>query len=548
MTVDPLESLIADRGAQALETLSALRAADPSTTGGRVLSYVYDSGLKGLDELAVRAAGLAHGVNGLDPTVFTSVARIHGDIVATVRSILGGDIGGGDIGGGDAGNGDESGDVGSGKLGGDDDEVFGVVTSGGTESCVLAVLGAREMMGRAAGSGGTIVAPVTVHAAFRKAAHVLGMRFVGVEVDPATGRPEAQDLLAAVDDDTCLVVCSAPNYPTGVIDPVEQVAAGLEAHHDPRIGLHVDACLGGLVLPFWPGGVGANWDLRVPRVTSISAELHKYGFAPKGTSVLLSRGRARNRASWFATVDWPGYPVVNPTLSGSKPLEPAAAAWAVLQALGQDGQRELVARTARATERLRAGLATIEGLHVMASDPGPLIAVVADESAPDGRRVHPHLWADECGRRGFAVQGQPAYRQARGVLSSSTHLTLTPVTERLVDEILDVARGAVDAVRGMPAPSPPAAFAGVLEALESGALSPADLMALPENDVHAMIAAVLEGDSVTNDIAGNDIADTGSGDASSEEGMAPLLAAIERLPDDVGARLVRAYLAAVMEG
>ena len=548
MTLDPLEAAIARRGEHALETLSALRAADPPTTGGRVLSYVYDSGMKGLDELAVRAAGLAHGVNGLDPTVFTSVARIHGDIVATVRSILGGDVRAGNV--------------------GDDDEVFGVVTSGGTESCMLAVLGAREMMGRAAGSGGTIVAPVTVHAAFRKAAHVLGMRFVGVEVDPATGRPEAQDLLAAVDEDTCLVVCSAPNYPTGVIDPVEQVAAGLEADHDPRIGLHVDACLGGLVLPFWPGGVGAggvdadevgagglgaggvgaNWDLRVPRVTSISADLHKYGFAPKGTSVLLSRGRARNRASWFATVDWPGYPVVNPTLSGSKPLEPAAAAWAVLQALGPDGQRELVARIARATERLREGLATIEGLHVMASDPGPLIAVVADESAPDGRRVHPHLWADECGRRGFAVQGQPAYRQARGGLSSSSHLTLTPVTERLVDEILDVARGAADAVRGMPAPSPPAAFAGVLEALESGALSPADLMALPENDVHAMIAAVLEGDSVTNDIAGNDIADTGSGDASSEEGMAPLLAAIERLPDDVGARLVRAYLAAVMEG
>lgn len=544
MTLDPLEAAIARRGEHALETLSALRAADPPTTGGRVLSYVYDSGMKGLDELAVRAAGLAHGVNGLDPTVFTSVARIHGDIVATVRSILGGDVR-------------------AGNIGDDDDDVFGVVTSGGTESCMLAVLGAREMMGRAAGSVGTIVAPVTVHAAFRKAAHVLGMRFVGVEVDPATGRPEAQDLLAAVDEDTCLVVCSAPNYPTGVIDPVEQVAAGLEADHDPRIGLHVDACLGGLVLPFWPGGVGAggvdagevdaggvgagevgaNWDLRVPRVTSISADLHKYGFAPKGTSVLLSRGRARNRASWFATVDWPGYPVVNPTLSGSKPLEPAAAAWAVLQALGADGQRELVARIARATERLRAGLATIEGLHVMASDPGPLIAVVADESAPDGRRVHPHLWADECGRRGFAVQGQPAYRQERGMLSSSSHLTLTPVTEGLVDEILGVARDAADAVRGRPAPSPPSAFVDVLEALESGALSPADLMALSENDVHAVIAAVLEDDVDTNDTA-----DNGSGDDGSDEGMAPLLAAIERLPDDVGARLVRAYLAAVMEG
>ena len=506
---DPLEAVIARRGAAALETLAALRASDPPTTGGRVLSYVYDSGLEGVDRLAVRAAGLAHGVNGLDPTVFGSVARIHGGIVDRVRTILGGDAGDG--------------------PGSDDDEVHGVVTSGGTESCVLACLAAREVSGRAPGSGGTIVAPVTVHAAFRKAAHILGMRFVGVEVDPDTGRVAAEDLLAAVDHDTCLVVCSASSYPTGVIDPVEQVAAGLDAHHDPRIGLHVDACLGGLVLPFWPGGVGSTWDLRVRRVTSISADLHKYGFAPKGTSVLLSRGRARHRASWFSTVDWPGYPVVNPTLSGSKPLEPAAAAWAVLEALGDDGQSELVARTARATGRLVEGLSGIEGLRVIDSDPGPLIAVVADGSAGDARRVHPHLWADECGRRGIVVQAQPAYRQDRGALPSSSHLTITPVTERLTDEILDVARAAAEEVRGLPDPTPPAAFADVLAALEAGALSPGDLLALPEDDVHAMVSGVLADDD---------------GD---DGGMAALLAAIERLPAEVGARLVRAYLAAVME-
>ena len=510
---DPLEALVARRGAQALEELAAMRASDPPTTGGRVLSYVYDSGIPGLDALALRAAALAHGVNGLDPTVFGSVAEIHGGIVRRVRAVLGGDD--------------------------DDDEVFGLVTSGGTESCMLACLAAREIAGRAPGSGGTIVAPVTAHAAFRKAAHVLGMRFVGVEVDPATGRVAAEDLLDAVDDATCLVVVSAPSYPTGVIDPVAQVAAGLEARHDPRIGLHVDACLGGLVLPFWPGGVGSVWDLRVHRVTSISTDLHKYGFAPKGTSVLLSRGRARHRASWFATVDWPGYPVVNPTLAGSRPLEPAAAAWAVVEALGDEGQRELVARTARATSRLVEGLSAIEGLRVIDSDPGPLIAVVADETAPDGRRIHPHLWADACGRRGISVQAQPAYRQERGALSSSSHLTLTPVTEGLVDEILRVALDAADEVRGLPDPAPPAAFADVLDALDRGDLSPADLLALPEDDVHAIVAGVLAGPSGESDYDGS------AGDASS--GMAPLLAAIERLPGNVGARLVRAYLAAVLE-
>ncbi|MDV8000254.1 pyridoxal phosphate-dependent decarboxylase family protein [Rhodococcus sp. IEGM 1408] len=548
LAADHLETLIARRGAQALEELAAMRASDPPTTGGRVLSYVYDSGIAGLDELAIRAAALAHGVNGLDPTVFGSVAQIHGGIVRRVREILGGDAG------------DKTGDNDNAnhknKNKNDDDEVFGLVTSGGTESCMLACLAAREVAGRAPGSGGTIVAPVTAHAAFRKAAHVLGMRFVGVEVDPATGRVAAEDLLDAVDADTCLVVVSAPSYPTGVIDPVAQVAAGLEARHDSRIGLHVDACLGGLVLPFWPGPVGGQptgdptadradvepapaWDLRIARVTSISADLHKYGFAPKGTSVLLSRGRARHRASWFATVDWPGYPVVNPTLAGSKPLEPAAAAWAVLAALGDDGQRELVARTARATARLTEGLSAIEGLRVIDSDPGPLIAVVSDEAAPSGRRIHPHLWADACGRRGISVQAQPAYRQERGALLSSSHLTLTPVTEGLVDEILRVALDAADEVRGLPAPLPPPEFTEVLDALDRGDLSPADLLALPEDDVHAMVAGVLAGPSGESDSDGS------AGDASS--GMAPLLAAIERLPGNVGARLVRAYLAAVLE-
>ncbi|WP_314033748.1 aminotransferase class V-fold PLP-dependent enzyme [Dietzia sp. CH92] len=539
MTPDPLAVEIADRGEHALARLAALRAQDPPTTGGRVLSYVYDSGLEELDELATRAARLAHGVNGLDPTVFASVAEIHGGIVDHVRAILGGAPGAGS---GFTATGDAEaapGFTATGDAEAAAGAVFGSVTSGGTESCMLACLAAREVSGRDAGDGGTIVAPVTVHAAFRKAAHLLGLRFVGVEVDPATGRVSADELLAAVDDRTVLVVCSAPAYPTGVIDPVAEVAAGLEAHHDPRIGLHVDACLGGLVLPFWPrrhradgGPDGAQpWDLRVRRVTSISADLHKYGFAPKGTSVLLSRGRERHRAAWFATVDWPGYPVVNPTLAGSKPLEPAAAAWTVLEALGDDGQRELVARTARATDQLIEGLSTIEGLRILDRDPGPLIAVAADDTVPDGRRVHPHLWADACGRRGISVQAQPAHRQERGALSSSSHLTITPVTERLVDDILRVAREAADEVRGQAAPTPPAAFGDVLAALDSGALSPADLLALAEDDVHAMVSGVLS--ATPDDGAGG--------------GMAELMAAIERLPADVGARLVRAYLAAVME-
>lgn len=500
---DPLSVEVTRRGEDALARLAAMRERDPPTTGGRVLSYVYDSGLSGLDDVAIRAARLAHGVNGLDPTVFASVARIHGGIVDRLRGMLGGE-----------------------------EDIFGSVTSGGTESCVLACLAAREVAGRAPGDGASIVAPVTAHAAFRKAAVVLGLRFVGIEVDPVSGRVTADEILAAVDDDTVLVVCSAPSYPTGVIDPIVEVAAGLDAHHDPRVGLHVDACLGGLVLPFWPDVDGsAPWDLRIDRVTSISADLHKYGFAPKGTSVLLSRGRTRHRAAWFATVDWAGYPVVNPTLLGSKPLEPAAAAWAVLEALGEDGQSELVRRTARATERLATGLAQIPGIALLDRDHGPLLAVGADAAVPHTDRVHPHLWADACGRRGIAVQCQPALTQRRGTLPSSSHLTVTPVTGELVEEILRVAVESADEVRGLPDPVPPPQLADVVSALESGAVGTDDLLSLPEDEVHTLVAGVLSTDA----------------DGAGPSGMAPLLAAIERLPSAIGSRLVRAYLAAIME-
>ncbi|MFD2393717.1 hypothetical protein ACFSSF_07725 [Dietzia aerolata] len=143
MTVDPLTTRILDRGEHALARLAAMREADPPTTGGRVLSYVYDSGLSELDQLAMRAARLAHGVNGLDPTVFASVAQIHGGIISRTRSILGAGAGAG-----------ASAGVGAQAVAGVDagtavdGDVFGSVTSGGTESCILACLAAREVRGR----------------------------------------------------------------------------------------------------------------------------------------------------------------------------------------------------------------------------------------------------------------------------------------------------------------------------------------------------------------------------------------------------------------
>ena len=356
--------------ADILAELAQLRAADAPTHGGRVLSYVYDSGEPELDELAA-AARLVQPVNGLDPTTFTSVAAMESGLVGFARRVFHGDGDEGDEGG----------------------VVVGSVTSGGTESCLLAVKTARDVW-RSARLGTPrvprIVAPITVHAAFHKAAEYLGLVLDLVPVDPATGTTTPAAIEERLADDVALVVLSAPSYPFATLDPIADVAAVCASR---GIALHVDACIGGFALAFWPDELPA-WDLAVPGVTSLSADLHKYGYAPKGVSVLLTRGRDRQRHQYFATTGWPGYPVVNPTMAGSKPAGPLAAAWSITEALGESGFAELTARAARATAALRDVVDGIDGLRVVGDPTGPLLAVATDDGVEPARRVDPHQWAD----------------------------------------------------------------------------------------------------------------------------------------------------------
>ena len=447
-----------------LARLAAYRSHDAPTHGGRVLSYVYDSGRPELDALAGAAAAQLQAVNGLDPTTFPSVALLEGDLVAFAREMLHGP------------------------------DAVGSVTSGGTESCLLSVLAARELWRRrragASGQAGTagerpgrpvIVMPTSAHAAFHKAAHLFGLDLELVPVDPGTGRPAAADLVDALDrraDEVALVVVSAPSYPHGVMDPVEEVAAAALGRGVP---CHVDACIGGLVLPWWEAAGGASvpaWDFAVPGVTSISADLHKYGFAPKGASLLLFADPALDRARYFALTDWPGYPVVNPTLLGSRSATSLAAAWAVVQSLGVDGYVALTAQTVRATSAVLAAVGSIEGLRVVGSPVGPLLAVASDPAVPEERRVDPHAWAAAVGRRGFVLQGQPGFSQGDAPeISRSTHLTITPATESVLPELIAALVAAADEVRGTHGPATGDAGDGIPdpEALAEAARSGGEL-------------------------------------------------------------------------
>ncbi|MHA7134075.1 pyridoxal phosphate-dependent decarboxylase family protein [Oerskovia turbata] len=516
-----------------LDRLSALRAADAPTHGGRVLSYVYDPDLAELDALAGDAIRAVQPLNGLDPTTFSSVAVMEREVVAFARAMLHG-----------TGAQDASG-------------VVGTVTSGGTESCLLAVKTARDafLAARPTGPDGApttlaslgfaprIVAPATVHAAFHKAAAYLGLDLVLVPVDPDTCRAVPSAMSTAIGDgrDVALVVVSAPSYPHGVVDPVEDVAAAASAVGVP---VHVDACVGGWVLPFWPDDAAQVplFDFRVPGVTSISADVHKYGYAPKGASVLLTRDRDRQRRQLFATTRWPGYPVVNSTIMGSKSAGPLAAAWAVTQALGVPGYRAVTARCAVATSALRAVLDSIEGLRVVGEPVGPLIAVAADESVPVGRRVDPHLWSDAVRSSGFVLQPQPGFTQPDGSrLPHTTHLTVTPVTAGVVDDLGAALVGAADAVRGVPRPDPQQVLSALVASIAPGAPASEALAALDALDSAAawgLVQAVVLGGA---DPRGGDAPEPGAGP------MAPLLALVEALPARVSERLLVELIARLAE-
>ncbi|CAN7302937.1 pyridoxal phosphate-dependent decarboxylase family protein [Knoellia sp. LjRoot47] len=410
---------------EVLAQLRAYRSHDAPTHGGRVLSYVYDSGRPDLDEVAAQAMRLLQPVNGLDPTTFPSIALMESDLVAFGRTMLHGPA------------------------------ATGSVTSGGTESCLLAVKAARDLWVARGGTGRPrIVLSTSAHAAFHKAAHYFGLDVDTVPVDVASGRAAVGALEAELGPEVALVVVSAPSYPHGVIDPVAEVAG---AAADLGIPCHVDACVGGWVLPWWEAAGGdplPQWDFRVRGVSSISADIHKYGYVPKGASLLLFADGELDLARYFATTGWLGYPVVNPTMLGTRSATSLAAAWAVVQTLGEDGYAGLTCRVVAATAAVVEAVEDIEGLRVLGERQGPLVAVATDEDASPDRRVDPLLWVAAVARRGFTLQGQPSLTQGDGsVVPHTAHLTITPVTDGLLGELQPALVEGADEVRGHTLPS-----------------------------------------------------------------------------------------------
>ena len=391
----------------ALTQLRSMQAADLPVHGGRTLAYVYDSGLPDIDRIGREAVAAYAGSNGLDPTAFPSLLRMETEVVGMAADLL---------------NAPES--------------VVGTVTSGGTESVLLAVQAARDAhrgIEQSRIERPRMVLPSTAHAAFHKAAHYFGVEPVLVPVGPDF-RADPAAMAAAMDERTVLVVASAPSYAHGVVDPVTEIAA---AAAERGIRCHVDACIGGWVLPYAMrlGRDVPAWTFAVEGVTSISVDLHKYAYAPKGTSVLLHRTPELRRPQFFASAAWPGYTMLNSTMQSTKSGGPLAGAWAVLRSLGDEGYERLARDVFEAVDRIRAGVGEMPEVAVVSTPDSTLLALTTDGSCD------PFTVCDEMAVRGWYVQPQMSFAGSPATI----HLSVSAATLPHVPELLAALAEAVAA-------------------------------------------------------------------------------------------------------
>ena len=382
--------------------LEQKRSGDARWQDGKTFGLVYDGG-PSVHEVAERAAMLYLHENALNTKAFPSLGEIQSEVVAWTAGLLHGPP-----------------------------TAAGFLTSGGTESIQCAVLAARER-GRAERGvrSGEIVVAESAHAAFHKSAHMFDMPIRTTRVRP-DWTVDVDAMADAVNENTVLVVGSAPQYPQGVIDPIPAIA---ELAASVGANCHVDACMGGFVLPFAEmlGREIPPWDFRVDGVHSISADVHKLGYAPKGISVVLHRTKELRRYQTWTFDGWLGGFYGSPNLQGARSGLPMAAGWAVMQHLGVDGYVELTRQTLDNADRMRAGITGVDGLRVLGDGDLHLVAMAADEAAE--RPIDVFALGDALLARGWYHDRQGPPDSLHSTVSNSN----TGVIERYVSDLTDCA-------------------------------------------------------------------------------------------------------------
>ena len=356
---------------QVFDELESLRAGDVDWRSGRVFSLAYYAGPQAI-AVAEDAYRRFSGENALSTDAFPSLRMMQSDVLSMVGPWLGADK-----------------------------DSAGFMTSGGTESILMVVKAAREQFAQTDGvTKPNIVLPTSAHAAFEKACHYFGVESRRADVgDDWRADIAAMDRL--IDDNTVMLVASAPQYPQGVIDDVTGIAKLAQQH---GINCHVDACMGGVTLAYLEklGQPIPAWNLRVPGVTSISVDLHKYGYTSKGASVVMYRSKSLRAHQGFFTDNWLGGMYASSGMLGTKSGGSIASAWAVLRHLGEDGYTALTRQTRNATVQLAEHIVAHPHLVLRAYPESTLICF----GAVDPTVLNVFAVADELRIRGWYVDRQ----------------------------------------------------------------------------------------------------------------------------------------------
>lgn len=387
-----------------LAALHSFKSDDANWKHGRMFSLVYNAG-EDVEKLAGDAYTLFLNENALSPFAFPSLLKMETEVISMLASLLGGDS-----------------------------ETVGFMTSGGSESIMLAVKAARDF---ARAQRPDVISPEAVllssaHPAFHKAAHYLGLKAVVVPTDKSLSA-DVEAVNKAITSNTIMLVGSAFSYPHGIIDPIADLAAVAARNN---IWMHVDACVGGLILSFLSrlGYPIPPFDFRVPGVMSISADIHKYGFTPKGASTILYRTAELRQYQIFAYADFPGGAYATPNVSGSRPGGPIASSWAVMKYLGIEGFMQLAKTTMETTQRLIQGIEAIPELYILGKPPATVFAFSSEV-------LNVFTLGQKMKSLGWNIDSQH--------LPPSLHMTVFPIHATIVEPFLEDLRLAVKEVAAL---------------------------------------------------------------------------------------------------
>lgn len=388
-----------------LEKLKEAKDKDVDWEGARNWSLVYYAGKEHTDFLK-EVSNLFFSENAAGISMFPSLQNMEARVVSMLASLLGGT-----------------------------DDTAGTMTSGGTESILLAMKAYRDQAREERPDIKTpeILVPASAHPAFNKAAQYLDLKLVSVPID-RDFQVDISELRKSISEQTICMIASAPTFPQGVMDPIAEMGEIAKAN---EMGLHIDACLGGFMLPFIKniGFQVPMFDFQVPGVTSISTDLHKYAYAAKGASAILYKDSSLRRYQFSVFPDWAGGVYASPTMMGTRPAGPIASAWAALMVQGEDGYIDIARRTMAVTQRLIAGIRSLKHFHILGN---PVMSVFSFNSST----LDMHKIGDRMATMKWQINRQNN--------PDALHMIVTINHEAVVDEFLSDLEKATVSVSKLP--------------------------------------------------------------------------------------------------